>query len=140
VKKILVAIDGSDAALKAVHVACEIAGAAKADVTVAHVTTPLPFLASLDQSNIANIRLREGEWSERVLQEGVEKAREAGVEATKAFLAGSAAEAIANHASEKGFDLVVIGSRGRGEVSRTVLGSVSNRLVHICNKPILIVR
>ena len=36
--------------------------------------------------------------------------------------------------------VVVIGSRGRGEVSRTVLGSVSNRLVHICNKPILIVR
>ncbi len=139
-KKILVAVDGSEPALKAVRMACKIAGATKASVTLAYVTTPLPFSASLDESNIANIRVHQGEWAERVLQEAVEKAREAGVEAVKAFLAGSAAEAIADHASAKDFDLVVVASRGRGAVSRMLLGSVSDRLAHICKKAVLVVR
>jgi nucleotide-binding universal stress UspA family protein len=34
---------------------------------------------------------------------------------------------------------VVAGSRGQGAVARALLGSVSDRLAHICPKPILIV-
>jgi nucleotide-binding universal stress UspA family protein len=36
-------------------------------------------------------------------------------------------------------DLVVAGSRGQGAVARALLGSVSDRLVHLCPKPILVV-
>ncbi len=36
-------------------------------------------------------------------------------------------------------DLVVVGSRGRGAAARVLLGSTSDRLVHICEKPVLIV-
>ena len=36
-------------------------------------------------------------------------------------------------------DLVVAGSRGQGAVARAPLGSVSDRLAHLCPKPILIV-
>ena len=41
---------------------------------------------------------------------------------------------------EGGFDLVVVGSKGRGAVSRVLIGSVTDRLVHICKRPILVVR
>jgi len=34
---------------------------------------------------------------------------------------------------------VVVGSRGRGAVTRVLLGSVADRLVHICKIPVLVV-
>ncbi len=37
-------------------------------------------------------------------------------------------------------DLVVVGSKGRGAVSRMLVGSVTDRLVHISKKPVLVVR
>jgi len=36
-------------------------------------------------------------------------------------------------------DLVVVGHRGRGALARLLLGSVADRLVQICPKPVLIV-
>lgn len=36
--------------------------------------------------------------------------------------------------------LVVVGSRGQGAVRRTLLGSVSDYLVHHCHCPVLIVK
>jgi len=33
----------------------------------------------------------------------------------------------------------VVGSRGRGAVTRVLLGSTSDRLINICEKPVLIV-
>ena len=57
-----------------------------------------------------------------------------------AELQGSPAETISALAEEEGFDLVVVGSRGRNAVARLFLGSVADRLVHICKKPVLIVR
>jgi nucleotide-binding universal stress UspA family protein len=35
--------------------------------------------------------------------------------------------------------MIVIGSRGHGAVARMFLGSVSDRLVHISSKPVLVV-
>ena len=39
----------------------------------------------------------------------------------------------------KAFDLVVIGSRGRNSFARVFLGSIADRLVHICTRPVLVV-
>ena len=43
-------------------------------------------------------------------------------------------------AEDEGFDLVVVGCRGRNAVARMFLGAVADRLVHVCKKPVLVVR
>ena len=55
-------------------------------------------------------------------------------------LEGPAAERIAEVAERDNYDLVVVGSRGRNAVARLFLGSVADRLVHICKKPVLVAR
>ena len=53
---------------------------------------------------------------------------------------GDPASVICHTADEEGMDMVVVGSRGMGEISGLVLGSVSSRIVHRCSKPVLVVR
>jgi nucleotide-binding universal stress UspA family protein len=55
-------------------------------------------------------------------------------------LRGAPAEAVADAAQASDVDLVIVGSRGLGAVKRALLGSVSDRLLHICPKPVLVVR
>lgn len=59
---------------------------------------------------------------------------------TSLELEGPVAERLAEVAEQDGFDLVVVGSRGRNAVVRMFLGSVADRLVHICKKPVLVAR
>jgi len=62
-----------------------------------------------------------------------------GLAISTAVLFGSPAECIAEQAAAPGVGMVVVGSRGHGAVARVFLGSVSDRLVHICPKPVLVV-
>jgi nucleotide-binding universal stress UspA family protein len=61
------------------------------------------------------------------------------VQAETSVLSGSPAETLAEAAAAPDVDLVVLGSRGRGAVARVLLGSVSDRLIHISPKPVLVV-
>lgn len=67
-------------------------------------------------------------------------AREVGLPCERLNLTGPVAERIADLAETGQFDLVVIGSKGRNAVSRVLIGSVTDRVVHICRRPVLVVR
>ena len=78
---------------------------------------------------------------QKVVNDIVTKAAAAaeGVRAETKLLKGQPADAIADAAVSSNVDLVVVGSRGRGAVTRVLLGSTSDRLINICEKPVLIV-
>ncbi len=135
-KKILVAVDGSDAASHAVRTAVTLAKGLGAEITLAHVVPP-SFVPP-------EVPFGVQPWTEEAIKAGEQllegSAKEAGMTCERLNLTGSPAERLADVAETGNFDLVVVGSKGRGAVSRMLIGSVTDRLVHICKRPILVVR
>jgi nucleotide-binding universal stress UspA family protein len=53
---------------------------------------------------------------------------------------GTPAEAIAQYALEQGVDQIVMGRQGQGAVKTLLLGSVVNKVLHLVNCPVLLVK
>ena len=136
-KKILAAVDGSAASMHAVRKALEIADKMGAEVTFAHVVPHvfIPAEVPFDAGRLAEEALSAGEAL--LTQAAAEVGRPA---IARVCLRGAPAEAMAELAEDGHFDLVVVGSKGRGAVSRMLVGSITDRLVHICKRPVLVVR
>lgn len=136
-KKILVAIDGSESSIHAARKALELGDALKAEVTLATVVVPtfVPPEVAFDAGKFIEESLRVGESTLEAV------AREVGrPSVSRVCLQGSVGESVADYAETQHFDLIVVGSKGRGAVARMLVGSTTDRLVHIAKKPVLVVR
>jgi nucleotide-binding universal stress UspA family protein len=138
-KKILVAVDGSEPSQRAVRLAANIALKFGAHLTLTHVLSPLwipPEVYGLSIDAIQQAHAKEGQ---KLVTEAEKKVQASGLHIERVVLEGVPADAVADYAKTNGYDLVVIGSRGQGAMSRVLLGSVSDRLAHVCQVPLLIV-
>lgn len=87
-----------------------------------------------------NLRNHLKENGRQILATTETKTKEAGIKAVATLLFGSPAEEIINFAEKEAIDLIVIGDRGLGSVSRFFLGSVSNNVSRHASCPVLIVK
>jgi len=53
---------------------------------------------------------------------------------------GYAAREIVQDAKELDVDVIVMGSRGRGDLAGLVLGSTAHKVIHLTDRPVLVVR
>jgi nucleotide-binding universal stress UspA family protein len=137
-KHILLAVDGSTAALHAGRCAVDLAKSTGGAVSLIHVTPPTVLAGDLPLGPVSQLRAAELASGAAVLAEA---AQSLGLEtAERINLLGAPAEGIADTAEARPFDVVVVGNKGRGAVARMFLGSVADRLVHICKVPVLVVR
>ena len=139
-KRILVAIDGSDPSLKAARMAADIALRFGAQLTLVHVVPKLLLPPDVYGLTLAEVEREHRAYAEKLLQKAITFLAEPGIDTTSTILYGSPAESIAEEAAGQDVGMVVVGSRGHGAVARMFLGSVSDRIVHISPKPVLVVR
>ncbi|PZR05588.1 MAG: universal stress protein [Archangium gephyra] len=139
-KSILVAVDGSPSSELGISHAAELARALGAKLELVHVVRPVLLATSAYAETIAKIDEANRLEAKQVLDAAAKIAKAAGVESTGVTLDGAPAEAIADLAQAPHVWGVVIGAKGHSAVSRVLLGSVADRLVHICSKPVLVVR
>jgi nucleotide-binding universal stress UspA family protein len=141
-RNILVAIDGSSHATRALAEAADMATAMNARVTIlTSIPDPSPWIASgayaaptlLDSLSDA----AEREYDSMLL-EAVESLPD-GLPAERVLVHGAAGPNIVKQAEEGNHDLVVMGSRGRGNLRALMLGSVSHHVLHASPVPVLVV-
>lgn len=136
-EKVLVGLDGSSTAAAAARFAMELAKPHGAKLLLLVVVPPIPMVQDFYGVGSVDLgRLEEAGWAQaRPVEEAL---REAGADVEASVRFGAPAELLARTAQEWGADLVVVGSRGQGVVRRVMLGSVSDRLVHISERPVLV--
>jgi len=139
--KILIAADGSDytkrmLAYLAAH--DEWLGA-KHEYTVIHVVLAVPHRAAafVGASVVREFYESDAETVFRPIRAFFAQQR---IEARFVHTVGHAAESIAQLAEEGKFDLVVMGSRGHGDLANLVLGSVATKVLALCSVPVLLIR
>jgi len=139
-KTILAAVDGSDPSNRAVRMAANLAVHFGAELTLVNVVEPMLIPPGVSGPLLVQIDEDRHRQAQQLLSDTERKIEEPGIIIHRALMDGQAADGIAELATSQAFDLVVVGSRGRGAAKRVLLGSVSDRLAHICERPILIVR
>lgn len=138
-KKILIAYDGSEHALRAIKAAASLAEQYNSEVTV---ITVLDFATSglglsfdvgvIPQQVMDSVQ----DEAKKLLDEVVKEFGSRPVQTLTAY-GHPAAEIIEE--SKKGYQLVVMGSRGLGELRGLIMGSVSDRVAHYVSCPVLII-
>ena len=134
-RRLLVAVDDSDAAGAAASFAIWLAGTAGADVTLLHACPDLhsaqhapPMADPAAFRAAAEHRLAETtEWQRRL--KNIEDYAVAGARVRSWVVRGRPASAVLDAATELDSDVILIGSRGLGSTRGRLLGSVSSQVV-----------
>jgi nucleotide-binding universal stress UspA family protein len=130
-QRVVVATDGSKAAARAVDFAVTVAKAWNAELIVLTISTALSpaelrelAQADHDLGTATDILVR------RILDDAVACANRHGVVDVRTLsVSGDPANATLKLAQEERADLIVVGRRGLGGLSRLLLGSVSEKIV-----------
>ena len=140
--KILVPVDGSKSSNKSVEVAKEIGKKFEAELLIMTVVsetsifeqypTNFPYTLEVNKANT--------ERAEYVLKEVEESLKDYPYKVELFHTIGSPAEEIVNLAEERECSLIIVGNRGLGAFSRTLLGSVSNKVINASKISVLVVK
>jgi nucleotide-binding universal stress UspA family protein len=135
---ILLAVDGSEHAIHAAHVAAEIVRCHQSALTLVAAYDPVPpYLGEPNFQVILDAQLQEADKNiARTLSVLADLPGEMHTE----ILQGPPAEAILEVAKNRQCDLIVMGSRGLGQFTGLLLGSQSQKVVQHAECPVLIVK
>ena len=137
--RILLAVDGSDHALRAAHTAAGLARSVNAkELRIIVAYDPIPMYLGEPNMQIV-ITNRSGE-AEEILKDAIKEVGDIPAEIHTEIIEGDTAASIIDVAKTHKSDVIVMGSRGLGSFAGLVLGSTSQKVVSHAPCPVLIVR
>jgi len=125
---ILVGVDGSASSRRALEHGIELARAGNAKLTVMTVAPPVSSYVTLAGVSIDHMQTELDRWAENLLSKATALVPE-DVIAHRIQHSGHAGPEIVKELQRGSYDLVILGSRGRGRAQEGLLGSV-NGYVH----------
>jgi nucleotide-binding universal stress UspA family protein len=140
-KKILVPLDGSSLADRVLPRVAELAATLQARVTLLHVCySPVAELAGEGSpGTLAAAETQERKFCEQFLARTCRDLEARGLQADWACLDGVPAREIIAYAQEHGYDLIALGTHGRGEIAWN-LGGVADKVAAHATVPVLLFR
>jgi nucleotide-binding universal stress UspA family protein len=138
-RRILVAIDGSPASQEAALTALEYAERLGRQVTFVHV---LPGRVSEEAGEAPEFAAFESaceQYAEELLRETCTSTARRPASANTLVAHGEPVAVLSALAEAEDVDMVIVGTRARGTLTRALLGSVSAELLSRCSKPVLVV-
>ena len=137
-RNILVAVDGSPDADAALEHATALARDQRARLTLVTAVPQLPATALL-ASGAAPPRSEVVKHYCDMLRKAAETLPE-DVSVTTLLVEGPPAKALIERARSGAFDLIVMGSHGHGRLHQSLLGCVSQKVLHASPVPVLLIR
>jgi nucleotide-binding universal stress UspA family protein len=135
--KLLVAVDHSKATEHVLSAARDLASLSHAEVWVLHLR---------EREMMPRAGLVENETTDEAqaqVDAAVEELTKAGIKAhgmVRSTIYGYAAREIVEDAKSHDVGVIIMGSRGRGDLAGLVLGSTAHKVIHLADRPVLVVR
>ena len=138
-EKLLVAIDHSKATERVLGAARDLAALSGGEVWVLHLREReiLPKAGGLVSSD------EFADAAQAQVDSAVGELTKAGIKAhgvLRSTLYGYAAREIVEDAKSLDVGVIILGSRGRGDLAGLVLGSTAHKVIHLADRPVLVVR
>jgi len=136
-ERVLLAIDHSEISKRALTAAASLAALSDGKVWVLHLRERevIPRMGLVADESPDDARLK--------VQAAVDELLSAGVKATgevRNTIYGQAAREIVEDAKEHDVSVIVMGSRGRNDLTGLFLGSTAHKVIHLTDRPVLVVR
>jgi nucleotide-binding universal stress UspA family protein len=134
--RILLATDGSEDAALATRAAVDISRKGGSELHLVHIwrDVPSPYAHSFVKRELE----RQGQ---EVLDKQAKRIEEDGGKVSGIHLRqGRISDEVMELSRELGADLLVVGSRGHGQIGRILMGSHSEEIVHRARLPVLVLR
>jgi len=140
-RTILIPVDGSACSERAIEEAVRLAQeSGPADIHVLNVQPRIfvgETLVFLDPAKLDTYYYEQGS---KGLVSAEKLLKKAGIAFTSHRAVGPVAETIVTKAKELGADGILMGTHGHGRVAGMLLGSVSNKVLHLSPVPVTLVR
>ncbi len=135
--RLLVAVDHSEVSPRVIAAAKDLALLSKGKVWVLHL------LEKEVIAQMGDVPSESAQEADQAVRDGVDELRQAGVDAegeVRPTTFGHTAREILADAKEHDADVIVMGSRGRNELAGAILGSTAHKVIHLTDRPVLVIR
>ena len=136
-ERILVALDHSAVSDHVLAAAKELASMSKAKVWVLHLREREVI------AQLGDVPSETEDEATQAVNGAVKELTGLGVEAhgeVRETTFGHAAREIMADAKEHDVNVIVMGSRGRGDLAGAILGSTAHKVIHLADRPVLVIR